>query len=90
MSKPKLIIKLSRKDPESTLFDVHYISGVKLGEAAKEVDGFFYFWPDPLFSDPLVCDCGWPAHTLRAIADELDRLNEPWAKQVGAQSTITE
>jgi len=39
--------------------------------------------------DPLA-HSSWPAYILQAIADELDRLNEPWAKQVNAQLTIVE
>lgn len=40
-------------------------------------DGFVAFWPEP--------NRGFlSAHDLRAIADELDRRNAPWAAEVGA------
>lgn len=38
-------------------------------------DGFYVYWP----LEP----CGYIcAHQLRWIADELDRLNEPWQKHL--------
>ena len=41
----------------------------------KDVDGFYYFWPNP--------NKGFfAAHQLRWIADELGRLNEPYEKQI--------
>ena len=84
MSKPKPALTFARRDPESTLLDVYYANGLKLGQVAKEADGFYCFWMDPL------AHSSWPAYMLQAIADELNRLNEPWAKQVSAQLTITE
>ena len=40
-------------------------------------DGFIAFWPEP--------NRGFlTAHDLRAIADELDRRNAPWAAEVEA------
>lgn len=45
-------------------------------EFVTDVDGFVYFWPD-----------GSPhghmdSHHLRWIADELDRRNEKWQKEI--------
>jgi len=79
----KPVVTFSRKDPESDLFFVHYMSCTKLGEIAKEIDGFYYFYPEPNSGN-------FPSSMLRPIADELDRLNKPWAEQVNAQLTITE
>lgn len=38
-------------------------------------DGYLYFWP-------VKNEGAYSAHDLREIADELDRRNEPWDKQV--------
>lgn len=37
----------------------------------KDVDGFFYYWPDGRISG-----C-YTAQVLRAIADKLDEMNKP-------------
>ena len=39
-----------------------------------DVDGFYYYWPDG--------NGHYAPHHLREIADELDRMNEPWEKQI--------
>jgi hypothetical protein len=78
----KPIVTFSRNDPESELVFAHYMS-IKLGEMAKEIDGFYYFFPEPNSGN-------FPSNILRGIADELDRLNKSWADQVNAQLTITE
>ena len=80
MKKP--VVTFSRNDPQSDLFYAHYMN-IKLGDVAKEIDGFYYFFPEPNSGN-------FPSYMLRAIADELDRLNKPWTDQVDAQLTITE
>lgn len=47
------------------------------GEFYKGVDGFEYFWPDRGLYGHM------EAHHLRWIADELERRNAPWEKEVG-------
>lgn len=45
------------------------------GEFGLAEDGFTYWWPSP--------NGGFLAsHHLRILADELDRLNEPWRKEI--------
>jgi hypothetical protein len=82
VKKPKPIVMFLPKDPEGNSFDVYYADGHKVGEVAKEVDGFFYFCPEPYIGTV-------PAHALRGVADELDRLNKSRSKQVNASPTIT-
>lgn len=41
------------------------------GEFLQDVDGFFYYWPSANGG-------AFSAWVLRALADELDRLNGPW------------
>lgn len=41
----------------------------------REVDGFYYYDP------PSGGGC-FAAHTLRAIADRLDKMNKPWIKRI--------
>jgi hypothetical protein len=44
------------------------------GELMQDVDGFFYYFPKGSGSIP--------AYQLRQLADELDRRNAPWEKQI--------
>ncbi len=44
-------------------------------------DGFRYFWP--------MGRGGMSAEVLRIIADELDRLNAPWKKQIEEDPVFT-
>lgn len=48
-------------------------NGVHMGEFVCKEDGFFDFWPElrPGY---------WPSYMLRALADALDEINEPWEK----------
>ena len=44
-------------------------------DLVQDVDGYYYFWP--------ISNKGsFTAHNLRQIADELDRINAPWDKQI--------
>ncbi len=59
------------------IYSVRYASnGIHLGDSFAKDDGFYDFWPD---TSRGWC---WSAHVLRAIADELDRLNEPLVKEI--------
>ena len=40
-------------------------------------DGFYVYWPQ----EPMGA---YTSHSLRQIADELDRLNGPWQAQIDA------
>jgi len=45
------------------------------GDFVKDVDGYVKYWPEE--------SGGYlESFDLRCIADELDRLNEPWQKQI--------
>ena len=47
-----------------------------IGEFQKDVDGFFYFWPnDKLYGS-------WSAHTLLTLGEKLTDLNKPWEDQL--------
>jgi len=45
------------------------------GDIVRGDDGFYVFWPTTHFGY-------MHAYQLRWIADELDRLNEPWEKEI--------
>lgn len=47
-------------------------NGKVLGEAERDVDGFYYWWPN---KDLQGCTSSW---VMRAIADHLDALNKPY------------
>ncbi len=44
------------------------------GEFVKDVDGFVYYWPKGAGTIP--------AYQLRQLADELDRRNADWEKEI--------
>jgi hypothetical protein len=46
------------------------------GDFVQDVDGFFYFWPEE------ATEGYFSPHHLRWLADELDKLNEPWQKEI--------
>lgn len=46
------------------------------GEFVTDVDGFIYWWPEGSSSGHMA------SHHLRWIADEMDRRNEAWQKQM--------
>ena len=73
---PNEVTFVTRQDTDS--LKLVYLGTVKLGEAVKDVDGFFYFWFEK--------DNGsWPSCILRAIADKLDALNAPWEKTINEE-----
>lgn len=51
-------------------------NGKYIGDFIVDDDGFFYFWP---LKDNWGC---WASYSLRAIADKLDELNQPWSDQI--------
>lgn len=53
-----------------------------IGELIKDVDGYFYFWPEDN-------NGAWASHNLRELADKLDELNKEWDEQV-TKLTLTE
>lgn len=47
------------------------IGSKKIGKFIQDVDGFYYYSANR--------EGGlWSAHTMRMIADRLDKLNKPW------------
>lgn len=56
-------------------YELYYNNGVLLGDVIMEVDGYYTFWPEGHGGY-------WEAHMLRAVADCLDELNEPWDTQI--------
>jgi len=55
--------------------EVHFHNGARVGTVEREVDGFFYFWPEDRAGF-------WAEHLLRGIADKLAELNKPWAETI--------
>ena len=55
--------------PTSPLSYEIYFKTKLLGNATKDVDGFYYFWP-------YGTGC-WNDYSLRLIADTIEFLNEP-------------
>lgn len=47
-------------------------NGKDIGSFQLDTDGFYYFWQD---EDLVGC---WSAHSLREIADELDKINKSY------------
>ncbi len=62
-------------------YEVVFDNGVVLGVFLRDVDGYFYYWPEKLSG-------AWEAHILRAIADKLDEINKPWDEQIRNDITI--
>lgn len=62
-------------------WDVTYENRVKIGEIGKEVDGFYYFWPE------LNGGC-WDSTVMKLISDQLDKMNRPWQEQIDRDHRI--
>jgi len=73
--------ELIRLEPfgEHESFKVYYYNGVECGEFLRGDDGYYDWWPE--FPSNGGC---LASHFLREIADKLDKLNEPWDKQIQA------
>ena len=54
-----------------------YENGKHIGDIAKDVDGYYYWWP-------LTRTGAWQAYALREIADLLDEMNADWDAEVQA------
>ena len=66
---------------DDNFYQLIFTNGVVLGDALKDADGYFYFWP--------INRRGlWAAYVLRGIADTLDEMNEPWNKIVEQSKTL--
>lgn len=55
---------------------LRYKNGVPCGVIAKDVDGYFYWWPDRESYG------SWSAHAIRQVADLLDTMNAQWDKEI--------
>jgi hypothetical protein len=49
---------------------------IELGEAALDIDGFYYFLPNKNNGGL------WHSHVLKAIAEKLDDLNKEWDENI--------
>lgn len=54
-------------------YNVTAYNGVSMGQFLMKEDGYYDFWPEDRAGY-------WPAHMLRALADELDKINKDWDK----------
>lgn len=52
------------------------INNKSIGEFIKDVDGYYYFWPNPSLKG------SWNANALNVISEQLDLLNKKWDDQV--------
>lgn len=52
-------------------------NSVKLGEILRDVDGYWYFWPE-------LRGGYWAAPHMRWIADKLDELDAPYEAELKA------
>jgi hypothetical protein len=59
-------------------YKVHFENGAPMGDFLMSPDGYYDWWPE---SDR---DGSLPSYVLRMLADELDKLNADWDKQVQA------
>lgn len=57
-------------------YEAHFNNGRLIGQFEPLEDGFYYFWPQ--FEGG---GCLTP-FILREIADELDKLNQPWNDEI--------
>jgi hypothetical protein len=46
------------------------INNKSVGEFIRDVDGYFYYWPNPSLKG------SWNSNALKLIADELDNINK--------------
>ena len=67
---------LIRTTKTSNGYNIYYENNKLLGQLEPLEDGYYYYWPN---EDLQGC---WDSHTLRAIADKLNELNEPWDRQI--------
>lgn len=68
-----LIISMNQKPEEARVKLLRYAKTTR--EIMPLDDGFYYWWPESYRG-------AYAAYQLRWIADELDRLNEPYKKQI--------
>ena len=59
-----------------------YYNNTLIGEFQKDVDGYFYFWPNRIKDG-----CSWSEHILLTLGEELRRLNKPWNEQIARDLT---
>jgi len=48
------------------------INNKSVGEFIRDVDGYFYYWPNPSLKG------SWNSNALKLIADELDNINKDY------------
>lgn len=52
------------------------INNKSIGEFIKDVDGYYYYWPNPDLRG------SWNSNALRVIADKLDEVNKEWDNHI--------
>ena len=52
------------------------INNKSIGEFIKDVDGYYYYWPNPDLRG------SWNSNSLRVIADKLDEVNKEWDNHI--------
>lgn len=63
------------------LYEVFTPNSVHIGDFLKKDDGYFDFWP--------ISGGGyWSSYLLKALAEELDKLNAEWDKQIREDPAI--
>ncbi len=71
-----ILISLSATQPTSAYAVM--VRSVKLGEIMRDVDGYWYFWPEITHER-----CGyWDKSILHWIANKLDELDKPYEEEL--------
>lgn len=65
-------------------YKAHAENGVCIGDFLMSEDGYYNWWPVPERDGYI------PSYMLRAIADELDKLNKDWDEQVQNDAGLNE
>ena len=68
---------LTTKEISPAVLDVLHDGATKIGQAVREVDGFWYFLPGAGAGNGL-----WSEHTLTAVADLLRTMNAQYNEEL--------
>ena len=69
----------------SSGYEVRFKNGKLAGQFEPSDDGFYYFWPE------FEKDSGYLSpYVLRELAEELDKLNQPWTDEIDKYFSLEE
>lgn len=64
-----------KKHLRDDVYTIHYSNNHLLGEAMRDVDGYYKLWMEPKGGL-------WDAEVLREISNILDNMNKEWHQEV--------